>query len=187
MSPCENTLPSQGTLQLVQRRVTVSALLCTPPLVSTSRVSQEEGEWFSLTHQRQFMLYISCVRKTMTVVWRESESQWNTVAYSIIPVVMETAEQTKSVKWLQGLLVTKLIIRGNASAQLRAHFTENTGQKYDCLSIYSIMCFSLGKCFLAFLIHLKLQHCPFQWHSNLSLLFRPVQVQTCLLAGVTNK
>lgn len=104
-SPCENTQPSPGAW-LVQRRVTVTVSAVHSTLFST-RVSQEEGEVFFLTHQRQFMLYISCVRRT--VVWRESDSQWNTVAYSIILVVMETAELTKSVKWLQGLSVTKLL------------------------------------------------------------------------------
>lgn len=176
-SPCENTRPSSGT-QLVQWRVTVTAPLRTPPLFSTGRVSPEEGERFSSTHQRQFMLHISYLRKTMTVVWRQTESQWNTVAYSIILVVMETAELTKSVKWLQGMLVTKLIIRGNASVQLRPHFTKSSGQKY------LVYLFSLGRVsWHALNIRNCIAVAPSQWHNNLSLSFRLVHVRTCLLAG----
>lgn len=120
--PCENTQPSPGA-RLVQRRATVTAFAVHSTLFSTNRVSQEEGEcvFFFFTHHRQFLLYISCVRRS--VVWRESESQWNTVAYSIILVVMETIELTKSVKWLQGLSATKFIIRRNASVQNRAPYT----------------------------------------------------------------
>lgn len=170
-SPCENTRPSSGT-QLVQWRVTVTAPLRTPPLFSTGRVSPEEGERFSSTHQRQFMLHILYLRKTMTVVWRQTESQWNTVAYSIILVVMETAELTKSVKWLQGMLVTKLIIRENASVQLRPHFTKSSGQKYlTCLFIQS------GEGFLACLKHPKLHRCcPFSVTQQLELI---VQAGSC--------
>lgn len=80
--------------------------------------------------QRQITLYIPCVRRTVTVVWRESDSHLNTVVCALIPVVMETAELSKSVKQLKWLSVTKLIIRESASIQLRSHFTGtlfNTG------------------------------------------------------------
>lgn len=98
-------------------------LLCTPPFFPPTEFLKRKGSVcvFFFTHHRQFLLYISCVRRS--VVWRESESQWNTVAYSIILVVMETIELTKSVKWLQGLSATKFIIRRNASVQNRAPYT----------------------------------------------------------------
>lgn len=60
----------------------------------------------------------SCVRKISAVVRRESESHLNTLVYSTIPVVMETAELSESVKRLEGLSVTKLIIKQNKCTDL---------------------------------------------------------------------
>lgn len=104
---------------------------------------------------------------------------------------METAELTKSVKWLQGLSVTKLIIRGNASLQLKTSFFFfffNKRRPFRNILLFYLFkraVTSAWKISLAFLTHLKMAMCCcccFQWHSNFSLLFKSAQVQTCLLA-----
>lgn len=184
-SPCENTLLSPCA-RLMQRRVTDCFCCALHPFFHQQKFPRGRGSCFLffLTHQRQYVLYISCVRRS--VVWRESDSQWNTVAYSITLVAMETAELTKSVKWLQELSMTKLIIRENAPVQIRAPCTWNTFQEYSTYPFIQT-CLTLKNVW-HFLTHLK-QLCCFsvQSHSNLCLLFRPAQVQTCLLACVTIK
>lgn len=106
-SPCGNTQPQSRDSTAAMEGDWDCAAVCSTLIRLNSRISQEAEEWFSSSHQRQSMLYMSCVRKGMTAIWRESESQWIIVAFSMILVVMETAEMIKSVKWCHELKVTK--------------------------------------------------------------------------------
>lgn len=87
VSPYDNGLPGLG----IQLDSSDSVHCCTlHPIFFPTSSSFSRGSDFL-----KFTLYMSHVRKSITVIWRQSESQCYTPCLIIVIVVMETTELTK--------------------------------------------------------------------------------------------